>query len=1332
MDGTRRLLESFLPLRLLGRLYGTDGKCPTAIEFPAAVLFIDVSRFTALVEQLARRGHGGLEEVPKLLSLSYDRCAEQIGARGGEVLYFAGDSLLAYWAAGETGLGNAVRAAVQCAEAIRRDRTKPTNGELIEFEAALHFGIGAGSLSVAIVGGDPIWNLVAGGNAVIDAAKSMAHARSWEYVLSESAAEVLSDSAPVYVPAPPFADIAIRSPPSEWLQSFLPLQLQCVLVAPATEADAEASQRVDMDVHREVGARLDALAEIRPISALLVRITQFEHLGFLALPRQQALCASLQQLVREHGGPPGELLFDDKGLVFMTTFGARGTVHRDDPQRAVGAARAIRVAIQRFGLSASIGVATGEAFFRIVGSARRRQLMVLGPSVNRAARLMSNAHDDILCDAPTERASRAGFSFERRGTLQLEGLGEMAPVFGPLSPMPPLLPPSKPIGRQRELEFLRQAFGEVRAGTNRMVVVLGEPGIGKTTLVNAFVEELQSSGTTVSVSRGERDDQRTSLLAWRRVLECLVDLPADGEASEVLRSIGERIKDHPSIIERLPLLDEVLSIEIRQNERTRHLEGAHRADATMRLLAEIISVLAPRPLALVLEDSQWLDSASWRLLEWVLGSLSSLLLILCVRAEEIPEELRSLRHRARQVKTDVHTDDVTRFLRIVELTELNETSIRELVTRILGGVPPQDDIARTVATLAGGNPFFAEEISLTLKGEGLITERDGFWRSLRPLDGLHYFEGVERLLRERIDRLDAISQDVIKEAAVIGRSFSRAALETLHGQAIDTALEYLVAAHLVRHGPEPEHYEFRHDQIRDVVYGLIPGDLRRRLHGALANWIEATRPDAMGNDIAVLVQHFEAAGNSDKAVKYADLAATSALQIGAFREVEAFVGICLEHEPKRRLWDNEQRLRSVRWRRQLAEAHYSRGDIHEQGVAVRHALEAAGKPVPVSRIATFSHLFGRGLQLALQQVLPPVTDPNDNGDAQRWEEELARCLNQAALVDYFELRFSRGMCNLIGAVVHAERTGLSGEMAVASAQLAGGFGMIGWRKACAHFMGRAEKAALSLSDPAIHSHVCNLDALWQIGRCEWPGVDHRLDQSQSLSLKAGDQLRWCNAQGMRFWSLYYRGEQSALEPTALALLSRAQNAGNIQQEIWALRCKALCVLHTDRPREAVEILRLITSATPGVVDLAARISASGALALALARVGQSAESIEAVRETLRLLEQMKRPSSHSIIVGISGALEVLLRGREAGLSRQYDGWNDWERQALHELQRYSNVFSVGAAQLGLWTGVGHWLDGRRAQAFTVWRQALTTARDLSLRKDESIIAAEIRRWDDRV
>ncbi|KQY78807.1 MULTISPECIES: hypothetical protein [unclassified Ensifer] len=80
------LLEGFLPLELLGRIHGANGDRPAAVAFPAAVLFVDVSRYTALVEQLARRGQDGLDQIPKLLTLSYARCAEQICSRGGEVL----------------------------------------------------------------------------------------------------------------------------------------------------------------------------------------------------------------------------------------------------------------------------------------------------------------------------------------------------------------------------------------------------------------------------------------------------------------------------------------------------------------------------------------------------------------------------------------------------------------------------------------------------------------------------------------------------------------------------------------------------------------------------------------------------------------------------------------------------------------------------------------------------------------------------------------------------------------------------------------------------------------------------------------------------------------------------------------------------------------------------------------------------------------------------------------------------------------------------------------------------------------------------------------------
>jgi hypothetical protein len=245
-------------------------------------------------------------------------------------------------------------------------------------------------------------------------------------------------------------------------------------------------------------------------------------------------------------------------------------------------------------------------------------------------------------------------------------------------------------------------------------------------------------------------------------------------------------------------------------------------------------------------------------------------------------------------------------------------------------------------------------------------------------------------------------------------------------------------------------------------------------------------------------------------------------------------------------------------------------------------------------------------------------------------------------------------------------------------------------------------------------------------------VDYRIHKSQELSLAAGDQLRWSNAQVIRFWSLFYRGDWGPLEEIAQGLLTRAQSSGNIQQEIWALRCRSICALHADRPREAAEILRLITSAMLGSADLAAHVSSKGSLALALARMGSNEESIQAATDTLKILRGMRRPTSHSTLVGIAGVCEVLFRGREAGLSRDYDLWSEWEWEALRELKRYSKVFQVGLPQYGLWSGVAAWLEDNRSRAFTMWKRALSDAKRLSLRQDEAMIAAEIRRRQDRL
>jgi hypothetical protein len=386
--------------------------------------------------------------------------------------------------------------------------------------------------------------------------------------------------------------------------------------------------------------------------------------------------------------------------------------------------------------------------------------------------------------------------------------------------------------------------------------------------------------------------------------------------------------------------------------------------------------------------------------------------------------------------------------------------------------------------------------------------------------------------------------------------------------------------------------------------------------------------------------------------------------------------------------------------------------------------------MPRSRAANILQIAKSSTKLLLQQLIP-VSEPS-TAMRKSWELELARCHAHAGTVDYFELRYLEGMRHLVESVVHAERAGNSTELAVSASQFACGLGFAGYKRTCEYFIRKAERAAIAMSDPAIRAHVYTLDALWRVGRCDWEMVDFRVHNSQEFSLAAGDQLRWSNAQVIRFWSLFYRGNWGSLEEIAQGLLTRAQSSGNIQQEIWALRCKSICALHADRPREATEILRLITSAMLGSADLAAHVSSKGSLALALARMGANDESIQAAIDTLRMLRGMRRPTSHSTLVGIAGVCEVLLRGREAGLSREYDLWSEWELQALRELKRYSKVFHVGIPQYGLWSGVALWLEGDRSRALATWNRALSDACRLSLRQDEAMIAAEIRRRQERL
>ena len=414
-----------------------------------------------------------------------------------------------------------IGAAVAWAEAICRQQ----DGQKVcdETGPALHVGIGAGSMWAAAIGGRPTWTLITGGDAIGQAAASQALAHRSDYALSDRAAEYLAGAASRCF-GPRFArEHKGISPPADWLLDFLPPQLKELLLTSGTVIHAASGQTaLALDADRQLEARIESASEIRPISALFARIQGLDHRDPFVVARCHELYILVQDILRTHGGPPGEFVVDDKGLVLAAAFGTPGSFHRDDARRTVDVARDLEIGLEHLGLVTSIGVATGDALVGVVGNFRRRQLMVLGAPMNRAARLMTAQPNGILCDAATERASRTAFHFEKRGALQLAGLGDMAAVFRPAITRDGPISAATLIGRDNELELLTRTSDETRNGGKRLLVVFGESGIGKTALMTTFTRQLNSAGFTVAMARAEREDRRTSLLPWRRLLASLL------------------------------------------------------------------------------------------------------------------------------------------------------------------------------------------------------------------------------------------------------------------------------------------------------------------------------------------------------------------------------------------------------------------------------------------------------------------------------------------------------------------------------------------------------------------------------------------------------------------------------------------------------------------------------------------------------------------------------------------------------------------------------------------------------------------------------------------
>jgi class 3 adenylate cyclase/tetratricopeptide (TPR) repeat protein len=654
------------------------------------------------------------------------------------------------------------------------------------------------------------------------------------------------------------------------------ISIPAVSLEPRDRKADDTEQALRNFVHRQVADRLIETGgrlgeERRLVTALFADISGFTPMADRLDPEQlmeviDPILRRLSSVVDRYEG------YIDKfaGDALLAFFGAPVS-HEDDAIRALLVAlemhREIEAVLGQLrpevgDLTLHVGVNTGHVIARVLGSDVRLDYSVLGDAVILAQRLESAAPGGgTYVGEATYRLTAHRFDFESVGELTLKGKAQPVPAWrlkGEREGTRDLdTGGTGLVGRQAELAKIQQALDQVRAGRGGVLSLVGEPGIGKSRLLQAARERAAQWPLRWLDARCLSYGAGLAYWPYADLLRRLCGISRDGLTKNPLflqRLLGIGIEDETSDL---------------QPEALRR--GLHAA------VAELVAAFARKnPVVLALEDLHWADLSSLELTADLIRATATFPVLYIVTSRpEGTERVRAL--------LDLRSNDDRLG---IALDALDRSGVRELVEIQLGGAP-HPGLVDILAERTSGNPFFVEETVRSLVEAGVLTERDGHWMTVPGWQAEHVPPTIEGVIAARLDRLSAADGVTLELGSVIGRTVRRPLLEavTTDGPELEASLSRLVeAGFLDRSDNDPERsVTFHHALVQSVAYNRMLRKRRRELHLRVANAAEAIY--GAGDDfIEVLARHFYLGEGGARAVEYLLRAAQRARRLFANHE----------------------------------------------------------------------------------------------------------------------------------------------------------------------------------------------------------------------------------------------------------------------------------------------------------------------------------------------------------------------------------------------------------------------------------------------------------------
>ncbi len=428
------------------------------------------------------------------------------------------------------------------------------------------------------------------------------------------------------------------------------------------------------------------------------------------------------------------------------------------------------------------------------------------------------------------------------------------------------LPSSPFVGRAPTLARVGRALDSPLAGRGRLVLLAGEPGIGKTRTAEELARTARERGAHAVVGRCFEGEGAPVFWPWVQVVRELVNTTDLERLRAALGSdAAELAQLAPELRTRLPSLP-----------RASGLEGEQ---ARFRLFDALTGFLRRRaqqdPLVLVLDDLHWADEVSLRALEFLAPELGSAALLVVATFRDV--EVRRDHPLSKLLGALARVPTCER----IALRGLDAAEVAELVEAV-AGLAPSEGIARAVHEMTEGNPFFVFELARLLGEAGAPAESSS---------SLALPQSVRDAIGRRLDGLSTVCNDVLRTAAVLGRAFDVGLLarvaERTPGELLDPLGEALGAGVLVEHEDRMGHYAFAHALVRQTLYEELRAPQRVRLHRRAAEALEAVFAASDEPPLSEIAHHFfeaAAGGSALQATAAAERAAERAHTLLAYEE----------------------------------------------------------------------------------------------------------------------------------------------------------------------------------------------------------------------------------------------------------------------------------------------------------------------------------------------------------------------------------------------------------------------------------------------------------------